>query len=117
MKKTLEELDAIRKANRPLIAMRKPHRGATVVVSMGECGIESGARDVLKAFVSEVYSRALDDVLVKQSGCIGLCSMEPVAVVTKDGESVTYTNLNAQKAKEIVEKHLIGGTVVEDYAI
>ncbi len=117
MKKTIEELEQIRRSQRHIIAMRKPHRGPVVMVSMGECGIESGAREVLKAFVSEVYSDKLDDVMVKQSGCMGLCSMEPVAVVTKDGESTTYVHLTPEKAVEIVEKHLIGGQIVEEYAI
>ncbi|MCD8327965.1 MAG: (2Fe-2S) ferredoxin domain-containing protein [Ruminococcus sp.] len=118
--KTLEELKAIKDKMRDTIALRHEDPNATkVIVAMATCGIASGARGVLNAFAEAVAENGLiGEVTVSQSGCIGLCKYEPVAqVVTPDGNKVTYINLTPQKAKEIVEKHLVGGNIVDEYKL
>lgn len=118
--KTLEELKAIKDKMRDTIALRHEDPNATkVIVAMATCGIASGARGVLNAFAEAVAENGLiGEVMVSQSGCIGLCKYEPVAqVVTPDGNKVTYINLTPQKAKEIVEKHLVGGNIVDEYKL
>ena len=86
---------------------------------MATCGISAGARPVLNAFVDGVNSANLTNkVTVTQTGCIGICQYEPVVEVFEEGkEKVTYVKLDAQKAAEIVEKHLKGGNVVTEYTI
>ena len=86
---------------------------------MATCGIAAGARPVLNTFVEEVANQGLSDkVTVTQTGCIGICQFEPVVEIYEaDKEKVTYVKMTAEKAKEVVEKHLKGGKVVEDYVI
>ena len=86
---------------------------------MATCGIAAGARPVLNAFVDGVNKEGLTDkVTVTQTGCIGICQYEPVVEVYEEGkEKVTYVKLDAEKAAEIVEKHLKGGSVVAEYTI
>lgn len=118
--KSLEELKAIKDKMKSTIDLRHEDPSATkVIVSMGTCGIASGAREVLNTFAEVVAEKGITrNVMVSQSGCIGLCENEPVAeVITPGKDKVTYGKLTPEKAREIVEKHLIGGTVVDEYKI
>lgn len=85
---------------------------------MGTCGIAAGARAVMTALIDEVERRSLRDVLLTSSGCAGLCSQEPMMTVEISGQApVKYVNLNAQKAREILENHVLGGAIVRGYAL
>ena len=56
-----------------------------VLVGMATCGIAAGARPVLTAISDEVNKRELHDVLVTQTGCIGICQYEPVVEISCPG--------------------------------
>lgn len=117
--KSLAELAAIREKMQGKVVIREGVAGVRVVVGMATCGIAAGARPVLNAFVEGVTANDLGDkVTVTQTGCIGICQYEPVVEVFEDGkDKVTYVKLTADKVKEIVESHLVGGKVVEKYTI
>ena len=117
--KSLAELAAIRERMQNKVVIREGAAATRVVVGMATCGIAAGARPVLNAFVEGVASANLSDkVTVTQTGCVGICQYEPVVEVYEEGkEKVTYVKLDAAKASEIVEKHLKGGKVVEEYTI
>lgn len=115
--KSLEELKAIREKMQGQVGMRRESEdGTRIVVGMATCGIASGARPVLTALVEDVANRKLNDVVVTQTGCIGLCQFEPIVEVYRPGEGkVTYIKMTPEKAKEIVEKHIVGGEIVKEY--
>ena len=117
--KSLEELKAIREKMQGQIGMRSEHATDTrVVVGMATCGIASGARPVLNTLVKEVEDRKLEHVTVTQTGCIGLCQYEPIVEVYEPGkEKVTYVKVNEEKAKEILEQHLVRGQVLDKYLL
>ena len=117
--KSLAELAAIRERMQNKVVIREGTAATRVVVGMATCGIAAGARPVLNAFVEGVANANLGDkITVTQTGCIGICQYEPVVEVFEEGkEKVTYVKVDAQKAAEIIEKHLIGGKVVEEYTV
>jgi NADP-reducing hydrogenase subunit HndB len=117
--KSLAELAAIKAKMQSKVVIREGEGAIRVVVGMATCGIAAGARPVLNAFVEGVAQNNLSaKVTVTQTGCIGICQYEPVVEIFEDGkDKVTYVKLDADKAKEIVEKHLAGGTVIEEYTI
>ena len=117
--KSLAELAAIRERMQNKVVIREGGANTRVVVGMATCGIAAGARPVLNAFVEGVAKADLSEkVTVSQTGCIGICQYEPVVEVYEEGkEKVTYVKLDAAKAAEIVEKHLKGGKIVEEYTI
>ena len=85
---------------------------------MATCGIASGARPDLNLLVKEVEDRKLEHVTVTQTGCIGLCQYEPIVEVYEPGkEKVTYVKVNEEKAKEILEQHLVRGQVLDKYLL
>ncbi len=118
--KSLAELKAIREKVQNQVGMRaEDHNHIRVVVGMATCGIASGARPVLTTLANAVQEKGLTDkVAVTQTGCIGLCQYEPIVEVTEPGkDKITYIKMNPEKALEVVERHLIGGHVVEDYTL
>ena len=116
---SIAELTAIRDKMKDKVAMREGSGQIRVVVGMATCGIAAGARPVLAAFVEKVGEAGRGEkVIVSQTGCIGICQYEPVVEIFEDGkEKVTYVKMNAEKAAEVVEKHLKGGTPVDQYTI
>ncbi|MBE6599534.1 MAG: (2Fe-2S) ferredoxin domain-containing protein [Ruminococcaceae bacterium] len=117
--KSLEELMAIKAKMQDKVAVRRVDGSVRIVVGMATCGIAAGARPVLNAFVEGVTAAGLaESVSVTQTGCIGICQYEPVVEVYESGkEKVTYVKMTAEKAKEVVEKHIKGGTPVAEYTI
>ena len=117
--KSLEELKAIKAKMQDKVNLRTSSAETRIVVGMATCGIAAGARPVLNAFVEGVNAEGLgDSVIVTQTGCIGICQYEPVVeVYTKDAEKVTYVKMTAERAKEVIEKHIKGGKVVTEYTI
>ena len=117
--KSLAELQAIKEKMQSRVVLREGSGDIRVVVGMATCGIAAGARPVLNAFVQNVADAGLSDkVTVTQTGCIGVCQYEPVVEIFEAGkEKVTYVKMTADKAKEVVEKHLKNGKVIEAYTI
>ena len=117
--KSLEELQAIRDRMKGKVALREGKSDIRIVVGMANCGIAAGARPVLNAFVEEVERQGLaDKATVTQTGCIGLCRMEPIVEVMESGkEKVTYVKMTAEKAKRVVAEHIKGGNPVYEYTI
>ncbi|MBQ4193546.1 MAG: (2Fe-2S) ferredoxin domain-containing protein [Clostridia bacterium] len=117
--KSLEELMAIKNKMADRVSVRTSSGNTRIVVGMATCGIAAGARPVLNAFVEGVAEAGLsEDVIVTQTGCIGICQYEPVVEVFEKGkEKTTYVKMTAEKAKEVIEKHIKGGTPVAEYTI
>ena len=117
-KLTLEELRKGREDARSKIHLRAGEFKGRVIVHLGTCGISAGARDIVLAFLNEKESRGAADILVTTSGCAGFCSREPMATVELvDGPPVKYGDLTAEKTARIFEDHILGGRIVEEYAI
>ena len=117
--KSLEELRAIREKMQGNVGLRSTDTDVTrIVVGMGTCGISAGARPVLAKFSEEVQRRNLTNVKVTQTGCIGLCQYEPIVEVFVPGkDKVTYLMINPEKAVDIIDSHIIGGKVIEEYTL
>lgn len=116
MKKSLADLEAIRKKTLENINLRTGREGYRVVVGMATCGIAAGARPVLTTIMEEVAKKELTEVVVSQTGCIGLCRLEPIVeVINPDGEKVTYVKVDSEKAKRIVDEHLKDGKAIKEY--
>ena len=116
--KSLEELRKIREKAQKDLALRNKDAKIKIIVSMGTAGIAAGAREVLKTFLDEIAKRDLKDVIVTQTGEKGLTSAEPVVDVVIEGkEKVTYGYIDSEKAKTIIEQHIVNGKPVEEFII
>lgn len=117
--KSLAELQEIRNRTLNNITMRKEGSDEVrIVVGMATCGIAAGARPVMSAFVEEIAKRNLANVTVAQTGCIGVCRLEPIVEVMFPGEEkVTYVKMTPEKAKRVVAEHIVNKQIVTEYTI
>ncbi len=118
--KSLAELEAIKNKIKNQVDVRKDTDEDTIriVVGMATCGIAAGARPVLSAMVDEVGKRGLSHVTVAQTGCIGMCRLEPIVEVLEPGKDrVTYVKMTEEKAKKVIAEHIVNGNVVTEYTI
>ncbi len=115
--KTLQELEEIRKRTLETMNLRKESEGTRIVVGMN-CGIAAGARPVLLKIMEEVEKRNLSGVTVAQTGCIGLCQLEPIVEVYKPGqEKVTYVKMTPEAAARVVAEHIVNDQVVLEQTV
>ncbi len=97
---------------------RKSQSGAVsrVRVGMATCGISSGADKVYDTFKKAIEQKGLDNIEVVATGCVGRCDLEPMAEVqTGDHTPVMYIHLDEEKVKKIVDEHIAGGKILEEY--
>ena len=117
-KLTIKDLTRVQENIKRLSKLRESGKRAKITVHMGTCGIASGAKNIMSALSDFIEQKNISDVIVSTSGCAGLCSREPMATVEIVGQPpVKYVDLSEDKILEIVKKHVIGGELVEDYAL
>lgn len=117
--KSLEELRAIKEKMKASVDNRNESDDRIrIVVGMATCGIAAGARPVMNAFLDEIAKRGLEHVAVSQTGCIGMCQLEPIVDVFLPGEEkVTYVKMTPEKAVRVVNDHVVNKNVVTEYTI
>ena len=116
-KMTLEELRRLRDSTKTDMRRRETEgKEMQIIVGMGTCGIASGAKETLDAFIKGLDENNLvDSVLVRQTGCMGLCHSEPtVQVVVPGMPSVIYGKVDSQVAKKIISVHIIGRKLLDN---
>ena len=115
-KLTLEDLRKMRGERQKAMEMRdSSNKDVQVIVGMGTCGIAAGAKDTFSALVNAIDEKNLTNVLIRQTGCMGLCHSEPtVEVVVPGMPTVIYGNVDAATAKAVVEKHIVGHQLIDD---
>jgi NADP-reducing hydrogenase subunit HndB len=119
-KMTLDELRKLRDSKKNDLRKRDAEgKEIQVVVGMGTCGIAAGAKVTLDTFIKALdENKLVDSVLVRQTGCMGLCHSEPtVEVVVPGMPPVIYGRVDAATAVEIVKKHLIGRELLDNHIL
>jgi NADP-reducing hydrogenase subunit HndB len=113
----IDDLEKISQRVRKTVLLRDGAGRAKITVHMGTCGIAAGARKIMNALMEEIEKRNIDDVILTNSGCAGLCSREPMATVElKDEAPVKYVDLTPEKIRKIFSEHVLNGKIVEEYA-
>jgi NADP-reducing hydrogenase subunit HndB len=117
---TLDDLRKLRGEKKAELDKRDgAGKTAQVIVGMGTCGIAAGAKLTLDAFVNELEAQGIGDVTaVRQTGCMGMCSVEPTVEVQVPGMTgAIYGNVKAEVVKRIVESHLVNKTPIPELIV
>ncbi len=116
--KSLEDLKKIREEALQKRQAKTVGGQKEVIVGMGTVGIAAGARETLKAILDYIEENNLSDIVVRQTGNIGMDSYEPIIqVAVAEQPVVTYGRVTPDMARRIMKEHVEGGTVVKEYAI
>lgn len=119
-KMTLDELRALRESKRRDLEKRDVEgKDIQIIVGMGTCGIAAGAKQTFDALVDQVQKNGLEgSVLIRQTGCMGLCYVEPTVEVLVPGmPTVIYGKMTADTAEELVKKHLVGHQLLDNHIL
>jgi NADP-reducing hydrogenase subunit HndB len=114
----IEDLKKIKEKVHAETALRDGFNRVKVTVHMGTCGIASGAKEVMDSLMSEIEGAAVSDVMVTTSGCMGLCSREPLVTVEIVGqEPIKYEYVNPNKMRQIFKRHILEGEIQTPFVL
>lgn len=118
-KMTLAQLKALREDKKKEINRRDTDGNEiTIIVGMGTCGIAAGAKSTISALIDEIKEHELENITIKQTGCMGLCHSEPTVDIRVPGMPDTiYGKVNGDVARDIIVKHVIGKELVSKYVL
>lgn len=116
--KTLEDLKRLRQEALEKRKVKSATGEIQVVVGMGTVGIAAGARETLKAILDYIEQNNLSEIIVRQTGNIGLDSYEPIVqVIVGEQPKVTYGRVTPDVARRIMKEHVVSGQIVKENAI
>lgn len=116
--KSLEDLKKIREEALQKREIKSAPGSIQIVVGMGTPGIAAGARESLKAILAFIEENHLTNITVRQTGNIGMDSWEPIVqVLVGEAAAVTYGKVTPYVARQIMEQHVQGGKVLNDYVV
>ena len=114
----IEDLKRIKDKVHSETALRDGFNRVKVTVHMGTCGIASGAKEVMDSLMSEIEESGKTDVMVTTSGCMGLCSREPLVTVEILGqEPIKYEYVNQNKMRQIFKRHILEGEIQTPFVL
>ncbi|HAJ93721.1 MAG TPA: NADP oxidoreductase [Synergistaceae bacterium] len=117
-KLNINDLKSIKEKVQKETALRDGFYRVKVTVHMGTCGIASGAKEVMDSLMSEIEESGVSDVMVTTSGCMGLCSREPlVTVEVINQEPIKYEYVNPNKMRQIFRRHILEGEIQTPFVL
>ena len=116
--KSMDDLKRIREEAQRVKELRNQTGKTQIIVGMGTVGIAAGARETLKAILTYIEEHQLPDIILRQTGNMGLEGKDQVVqVILPSGEKTTYGKVTPAAAVRIMEEHIVRGHVVPDYVI
>lgn len=117
-KLTIDDLKKIKAKVHKEMSLRDGDRRVKITVHMGTCGIASGAKEVMDTLLQEIETAGVSDVVVTTSGCMGLCSREPlVTVEVINQEPIKYEYMNPNKMRQVFKKHVLEGEIQTPFVL
>lgn len=117
-KLTIDDLKKIKEKVHKEMSLRDGERRVKVTVHMGTCGIASGAKEVMDTLLQEIEAASANDVFVTTSGCMGLCSREPlVTVEVINQDPIKYEYMNPNKMRQVFKRHILQGEIQTPFVL
>jgi NADH-quinone oxidoreductase subunit F len=87
-----------------------------IKVGLATCGIAAGGESVYETIEKEIKENNLP-VTLKKTGCMGMCYEEVLVEVANNGSSYLYSQVTPDKARRIVQEHVMADKPVEEWII
>lgn len=116
--KVLDALGSMRdKAEASYRQQNQPER-IFVQVGSATCEHAAGSREVLDEFRKHIAASSRDDIVLRQTGCTGRCSREPIVGIFRAGAMpVKYQRVDRELVHEIFTQHILGGNPLLDHVL
>lgn len=104
-KKAITELEKVEKT-------KKIH----IFVGSATCEIAGGSNEVYDELKKHIAASGRTDIEIKQVGCTGRCSLEPIVSILEDDKNlISYSLVNRNKIHEIFISHVLEGKPLVKY--
>jgi len=116
-KLTLDDLRKLRASQQQNLALRESEgKDTQIIIGMGTCGIAAGAKETFGAIIDAIAAKGLANVMVRQTGCMGLCHSEPtVEVIVPGMPAIIYGNVDSAVGRQIVERHVLNHQLLDGH--
>jgi len=104
MKKSIEELEKIRKITKEKMKMTR------IMICSGTGCTSSKSKDIIDAIDKILKEGKLKNISVEKTGCFGFCAKGPIVVI--DPEEIFYEQVKAEDAADIIDA-IVNKTHVE----
>lgn len=115
MKKTIEEIQRIRRQKREELDLRVNTKADTrekhILVCRGTGCTSSKSPEIMERFKELLKEKEIENVRVIQTGCFGLCAKGPIVIIRP--EDTFYAMVTPQDCEEIIQTHIVEGKLVE----
>ena len=113
MGKTIKSIAQLESIKNEFLKNREKYKYQILVCGGTGC-VSSNCAEVENAINEVIKEQGLTkDVRVYQTGCMGICALGPVMMTLPD--RIFYTEVNPEKAKEIVLSHIVNSKPIEEY--
>lgn len=89
----------------------------TILVGYASCGIAAGATEVMETLQSMLQEMNDTQIVLKQTGCIGMCYNEPLVEIRDETGTYLYGHVDATVVVEIFNKHIKLGEPVKEHIV
>ena len=107
-------------AQRAEQALHEQTAGGRIAIQVGSatCEHAAGALEVLDEFRKHIAASERKDIMLRQTGCTGRCSREPIVGVLVDGRMpVKYERVDRKVVHEIFTSHVLKGVPVLSHVL
>lgn len=87
-----------------------------IKVGLATCGISAGGELVFDELEQEIKKHDLQ-IELKKTGCLGMCYEEVLVEVVQNGSSWLYAQVTPDKAKKIIENHILENHPVDEWIL
>ncbi len=89
----------------------------TIKIGLGTCGVSAGGEKTYEAVKWEIEQKNIQ-AIVKETGCNGMCYREPLMeVIDEAAHSYMYGEVTPEKAKRIMNEHVVNGKPVDEWIV
>ena len=106
--------------SKALSVLKKSHEGKTIHIFVGAatCEIAAGSDILYEELKKHIASSGRKDIYLKQVGCTGRCSQEPIISILEDGKAlISYSQVDSKKIHEIFISHVLEGKPLQKYLL
>lgn len=113
----IKQLEQIKKQRQKVMAVRRNQKSDhwEIMVCCSSGCVSNKSHSTMEGFKKACKQNGINNVSINKTGCFGLCAFGPIVIVNPG--DVFYSNVTAERAKVIVERHLLKGEVVEEYLL
>jgi NADH:ubiquinone oxidoreductase subunit F (NADH-binding)/(2Fe-2S) ferredoxin len=111
-----ENFDKLKKLSIQKKLDKKLDEKIIIQIGSATCEIAAGSNKTKEKLINLIKEHNLNNILIKEVGCTGRCSLEPIVSIKQNHNSLfTYKNVDEKTVVEIFNSHILNNKPIEKY--